>query len=187
MMLISKSKRNQKFYNLLESGGDLKIHNRNFCNNFEFGDCFLFENKNEGYLLIVTNSNNDEFVHFQVAKTKEIQNFNIDSIRKISILYYSRKPILFDYFFKSVIPFGGFEIFFKRENLEISTKLIKDIRYLFSINLDKHKVMDFGGTSFGSDSFIQEVIEHSLNFEEIYKRNKRIISLSIPLENLCLE
>ena len=182
-MLLGCNK-NKAFFALKEQEGALRTVKKD-SGNFEFGDCYFHvSNNNIPYLALITSDNSDEYVSLVPIKVEAIKEIDERYLENVLINYYSRKAGFIDYILGGEIPYGSFDLFFDRNDIEIRDSLKTKITYLFTLNLDYQKIKNYGGTSLFVDTPLSDCFERSLNFGSS-NHDGKLLSLQIPIKNLC--
>lgn len=168
---------------LEESNGNVQVSNRDFAGDYQFGDCFLYREKEKEYLLVVSDAYQDGAINFIPIAIPSPESISDSSIGTLAVNYYSKEPNLIDKLLGGQVPSGSFGFYVSANELP---KIHTELKYLFSLNLDPDKFEEYGGTSLFADKTLGHTIEFCLNFEEAnkYAPDKTIMA-KLLLDSLC--
>lgn len=167
-----------------EKNGHLKLTTRKFNQDFKFGDCFLYQEGNERYMLIVMGVHQGEFTNFLPVNVPAVDTINEFSVGKFMVNYYSREPSLLDKMLGGEMQYGGFGFSVFQADLP---QLTQNLEYLFTMNFSPEKLNEYGSTALATDYPLGYTIRFCLDFESMHHNlsNKPMVA-KLSLESLCL-
>ncbi len=174
-----------KFGEFGEKSGRLELSIRdNPEQDFRFGDCFLYREGEERYMLIVTGMHPGEFTTFMPVAVPAVDSIDEFSVGKFMVNYYSREPGMFDRLLGGEAQYGGFGFSVFPEDLP---QIARNLNYLFTVNLSPGKIKEFGSTALTTDYPLGYTIRFCLDFESMQRNAPdRPMVAKLPLENLCM-
>ncbi|OKL41961.1 hypothetical protein [Pontibacter flavimaris] len=171
-----------KFGEFNEKSGRLELSMReNPEQDFRFGDCFLYQEGDERYMLLVTGVYPGEFTTFTPIAVPAVDSIDEFSVGKFMVNYYSREPGVLDRLLGGEAQYGGFGFSVFPENLP---QVSRNLHYLFTVNLSPGKTQEFGSTALFTDYPLGYTIRFCLDFESISPDRPMVAKL--PLESLCM-
>lgn len=169
---------------LAEKSGNLELAVRNFSQDYQFGDCFLYQEGDEQYMLIVTGVYVGEYTTFMPVAVPAVDSIDEFTVGKFMINYYSREPNMLDALLGGEAQQGGFGFSVFPDDLPL---LHQSLRYLFTVNLNPEKVQEYGGTSLIPDQPLGYTIRFCLEFEAMQRHAPgKPTVVKLPLESLCM-
>ncbi|WP_276499067.1 hypothetical protein [Pontibacter litorisediminis] len=167
-----------------ERSGRVELSSRGFNQDYRYGDCFLYQEQGERYLLLVTGVHPGEFTTFLPVAVPAVDSIDEFSVGKFMVNYYSREPGLLDKLLGGEAQYGGFGFSVFPEDLP---SLAGHLEYLFTVNLSPDKMKEFGGTALATDHPLSYTIRFCLDFEGMQRNSPdKPLVAKLPLESLCM-
>lgn len=182
LILATSCMSRNKLSELEESKGNVQVLNRSFNGDYQFGDCFLYQDSGKEYLLVVSGTNQAGAIDFIPIAIPRPRIVSDTSIGTLAINYYSREPKFSDMLLGGEIPSGGFGFYVSADDLP---KIQRELEYLFTLNLDPDKFEIYGSTSLIPNRTLGYTIEFCLYFEDANQSESgKSIITKLTLENL---